>query len=344
MSLNLKKAAKKGNLATIIVTIVLLIVSGYHIYKLLDTLDYGKSAERLYKEGKIYDSSKSYREDQAVAILVTDVMEGAEDNATYWDEYIIEHDGVYSFLYAYQDDSIIHNLMERQGTLQEDPEYLRVVVAKWDDEAKESIQNLNEELEADVLLDSSYSLTLNEDYFAFRVEERNRYVFMGGASFLAAMVSLLLMIFNLRKSKKSYRNLLSEYPELEDGEDVILSNGYYDDKLKIAVYKNHVISLANRMMAVDLREIKSYNTYIQNSYYYGIRTGQNFFINFIMKSNKSMKLPMKRYRKETEGRLNEVYAVISRRLSNLYEFDSGGDRNVPQNQAPFSGYKPTQEG
>lgn len=343
MKLNLKKQQNKGLIGGFILSLIFLGIGVLFIFLYFSVAHGLKSAEQLYKEGKIYGSENFKVNDDPYAIKVTDLFWFYE--AEEYDDYnhfIVEHDNGYVYMYAPYNDPTIQDIYERSesGELADDPAYLKVRSYYWEDpEDIDFIDELNDGISDPAVLISNVSY-VNYDPYDFTDSDSDRYFFLViGGIFAAVGIAILIGAFvGVSKGQKAYRDLIREYPEIENNDQLILTNGYYDDRLRVAVYRNHVISVFRKLMIVDLREIKSYNTFIQNSYYSGIRTGQFYFINAILKTNKSVKLPVKTYKKETEGRLEDIYTRISASLQAIYN----NATDVPQNQSPFTGYKTPQ--
>ncbi len=340
MKLNLKKASSRGRISSIVLFIIFLglgIFFGYlnHLAKQTE-----KSAKQLYEEGAIYGAPGINRFEEPLAIRIYSIDIAFEEEEGDGDDlYIVEHDHGYAYMYTDENDLVFNNEISE---LESGPVTLLVGAYEWSEEDKVIIDEINADYAAsgtpDIVVNRDTYLYYNANQFSADSSDRDFFTFAMCLFPAIGLVFLIVMIVGIVKNKNTYKKLIQQYPELENDHDIIPNAGYYDDKIRVAVYKNHVISVSNKFMAVDLREIKSYNTFIQNSYYSGIRTGQFYFINFIMKTNKSVKLPVRKYRNETEGRLDDVYSLISRTLNTIYNAAS----SAVQNPSSFNGYKPAQ--
>ena len=62
--------------------------------------------------------------------------------------------------------------------------------------------------------------------------------------------------FNVSRRKKAYRELYAQFPELEGNLDLLVSSGQYaDSKRGLYVYKDHLISLAQRNTIVPAKDV-----------------------------------------------------------------------------------------
>lgn len=110
------------------------------------------------------------------------------------------------------------------------------------------------------------------------------YYIIGAAIFSGMGVFTAITAFILRKkSIASYNELYQTYPELQGNLEGIADQAdYYDQDLKVILYKNHLITYFKGTQTVDLREVEQIYL-IENSYHrYGF-TNKVYQICYIRK-------------------------------------------------------------
>ena len=315
MNINLNKYKNKGFLGALITSAIFLGIALFTFYYFY----LNKTPIVLQLTGAKYDGKTSYAKDKLITAKITDIIDlDHQDEDSLDDYYVVKYtNGSASLFLAFNYDTAFSELAAYSKDLEKHP---KSVVANQfefqEDQKPELTDAINQ-----ILIEKGYSdITINPDFYLgsyIRPKLINSDTVLSIIFLALGLGFLIYSFYILGKNRVALKDLYANYPELLDSNDALERYGYYEDKLRVLVYKNHLISLAKRIMVVDLRQIRSYNTYIHSTTYYGIPTGSTYFINCLLFNNQSVKLPLRKAGKETEGRIANVYDQMQIRFENM---------------------------
>ena len=145
------------------------------------------------------------------------------------------------------------------------------------------------------------------------------YYIIGAAIFSGMGVFTAITAFILRKkSIASYNELYHTYPELQGNLEGIADQAdYYDQDLKVILYKNHLITYFKGTQTVDLREVEQIYL-IENSYNrYGF-TSKVYQLCYIRKdSTKKHNMPILTTRTAQE-QLEEFWELLMEKFPDIH--------------------------
>jgi len=194
---------------------------------------------------------------------------GTIDNGhvIYLVQYDTKNDGKYAGIEAKKDDAAIKEILEKadKGELQKKPYTLKgsqlaPLQSSSNNSRNERIVNYSEFIRS--VLDPSSVVALNMTknyYFSLTEYQKDGFVFLGSSLLIIAVaISTLVASFFLRKRTiASYEELYQAYPELQgDISHVADQASYYNQELKVILYKNHLITYFKGTQAVDLRDVQ----------------------------------------------------------------------------------------
>ena len=184
-----------------------------------------------------------------------------------WSNTILKNDGKYAGIEAKKDDAAIKEILEKadKGELQKKPYTLKgsqlaPLQSSSTNSRNERIVNYSEFIRS--VLDPSSVVALNMTknyYFSLTEYQKDGFVFLGSSLLIIAVaISTLVASFFLRKRTiASYEELYQAYPELQgDISHVADQASYYNQELKVILYKNHLITYFKGTQAVDLRDVQ----------------------------------------------------------------------------------------
>lgn len=306
MQINFTKYKYKGAITTFIIGIISVLLSLINLYY----ISILSSPKSNYNYGKIYLNPEDNTFPTMVAVQVYDIIDldyTVQENSKEYHYYIIKHDYGYSFLETKAEDKEILKTLHSNKDLSLNPKLYNVEVVYAPNQLfLDTVEEINSHFAMEGLHiqvnDNNYISLANAQEVYFKNFMLICICFIIGFGFITHA------LFIIKNNKKVLSILSGHYPELmEEPETSIMRYGFYDSKLKLLLYKNHLISFMKYIQTVNLYEVRSYNTFIKNLYYAFIPIKKNFFINFILLNQKNKKLPVGSVGKETDTRLAIFY-------------------------------------
>lgn len=145
------------------------------------------------------------------------------------------------------------------------------------------------------------------------------YYIIGAAIFSGMGVFTAITAFILRKkSIASYNELYQTYPELQGNLEGIADQAdYYDQDLKVILYKNHLITYFKGTQTVDLREVEQIYL-IENSYHrYGF-TNKVYQMCYIRKDSTKKYNMTIRTTRTVQEQLEEFWVLLMEEFPDIH--------------------------
>lgn len=249
-------------------------------------------------------------------------------SVVYLVQYSQEGEGKYAVVEAKENDAEIKKLIDQATaeTLAENPgtlsgTQLQPLNTKVNTSRNNRIVDLTGFLRSILEPSSTVYQNMNTNvYLSLTEHSRDGWTYVIGAVVFGGIgVFTLVGAFILRKkSIASYEELYQSYPELQGNLDSIAEESdYYDQDLKVILYKNHLITYFKGTQAVDLREIQQIYLIEQRYHRYGV-TNKVYQLCCINKnSGKKQNLIIKTTRTVQE-QLEEFWNIISEKFPDIF--------------------------
>ncbi|MDO5095982.1 MAG: hypothetical protein Q4D65_05415 [Peptostreptococcaceae bacterium] len=259
------------------------------------------SKDFYLKDGRVYGETNAPVSVVNIEGLVASMGESADGKSEF---FLVETNGRVVLFEAEKNNKDVARMIENPESLKEQP--IQIVVKQVNDDVDEAL-NLSE-LDPQIV----GSLERNAYISSYENQKSRQTMLMLVLAFLILPAFMLVLaITRIGKTKKSYDKLYSLYPELEKNPDLLATQSeYYDDLLKLAIYKNHLIVFSYGFDAVDIRELKRIE-YILNTISYGAVSGKHF--SFKMTKNDGSKEILKfKFKKANnlEERMGKLSAML----------------------------------
>lgn len=198
-------------------------------------------------------------------------------NVIYLVQYSQEGDGKYAVIEAKENDVEVKKLIDQATaeTLADNPgtllgTQLQPLTTNVNTSRNNRIVDLSGLLKSVLEPTSTVYQNMNTNvYLSLTEHSRDGWYYIIGAAIFGGMgVFTAITAFILRKkSIASYNELYQTYPELQGNLEGIADQAdYYDQDLKVILYKNHLITYFKGTQTVDLREVDQIYL-IENSYH-----------------------------------------------------------------------------
>jgi hypothetical protein len=278
--------------------------------------------------------AKAEKSGDPVTMQVYDITRepvGTVDNGhvLYIVQYDNQNDGKFAGIEAKKDDATIKEIIDKakNGELQTDPYQLKgTQLAPLAKDSKNTSRNGRLVGYSDYihsLLDptSVVSLNMTTSYYLSLTEYNKDSLFLliGSAALAGLSIIMAVASFSIRKRTiASYQELHQNYPELQ-GDLSRLSDGasYYNQDLKVILYKNHLIIYFKGTQTIDLREVQQLYLHITRVRQSGIARSI-FQLCYIRKDKpkKQHRLAIKN-KKNAEEQLYTLFAQVSERFPDV---------------------------
>ena len=256
---------------------------------------------------------------------------GTVDNGhvLYIVQYDNQNDGKFAGIEAKKDDATIKEVIDKakNGELQTHPYQLKgTQLAPLAKDSKNTSRNGRLVGYSDYihsLLDptSVVSLNMTTSYYLSLTEYNKDSLFLliGSAALAGLSIIMVVASFSVRKRTiASYQELHQNYPELQ-GDLSRLSDeaSYYNQDLKVILYKNHLITYFRGTQTIDLREVQQLYLHVTRVRQSGIARSI-FQLCYIRKDKpkKQHRLAIKN-KKNAEEQLYTLFAQVSERFPDV---------------------------
>lgn len=249
-------------------------------------------------------------------------------SVVYLVQYSQEGEGKYAVVEAKENDAEIKKLIDQATaeTLAENPgtlsgTQLQPLNTKANTSRNNRIVDLTGFLRSILEPSSTVYQNMNTNvYLSLTEHSRDGWTYVIGAVVFGGMgVFTLVGAFILRKkSIASYEELYQSYPELQGNLDSISEESdYYDQDLKVILYKNHLITYFKGTQAVDLREIQQIYLIEQRYHRYGV-TNKVYQLCCINKNSGKKQNFIIKTTKTVQEQLEEFWNIISEKFPDIF--------------------------
>ena len=257
--------------------------------------------------------------------IIGDVDGGS---VVYLVQYSQEGDGKYEVIEAKENDAEVKKLIEQATaeTLADNPgtllgTQLQPLSTNVNTSRNNRIVDLSGFLKSVLEPTSTVYQNMNTNvYLSLTEHSRDGWYYIIGAAIFGGMgVFTAITAFILRKkSIASYNELYQTYPELQGNLEGIADQAdYYDQDLKVILYKNHLITYFKGTQTVDLREVDQIYL-IENSYHrYGF-TNKVYQLCYIRKDSPKKHNMTIRTTRTVQEQLEEFWELLMEKFPDIH--------------------------
>ena len=316
-----KEKRNKGFVSGLVLSVILLAVGGlmgflWNLHQNPTTAFASNSESGKQVKMTVYDI---YPE------IIGDVDGGS---VVYLVQYSQEGDGKYAVIEAKENDAEVKKLIEQAtaetladnpGTLLGTP--LQPLSTNVNTSRNNRIVDLSGFLKSVLEPASTVYQNMNTNvYLSLTEHSRDGWYYIIGAAIFSGMgVFTAITAFILRKkSIASYNELYQTYPELQGNLVGIADQvDYYDQDLKVILYKNHLITYFKGTQTVDLREVEQIYL-IENSYHrYGF-TNKVYQLCYIRKDSPKKQYMTIRTTRTVQEQLEEFWELLMEKFPDIH--------------------------
>ena len=249
-------------------------------------------------------------------------------NVIYLVQYSQEGDGKYAVIEAKENDVEVKKLIDQATaeTLADNPgtllgTQLQPLTTNVNTSRNNRIVDLSGFLKSVLEPTSTVYQNMNTNvYLSLTEHSRDGWYYIIGAAIFSGMgVFTAITAFILRKkSIASYNELYQTYPELQGNLEGIADQAdYYDQDLKVILYKNHLITYFKGTQTVDLREVDQIYL-IENSYHrYGF-TNKVYQLCYIRKDSPKKHKMTIRTTRTVQEQLEEFWELLMEKFPDIH--------------------------
>ena len=249
-------------------------------------------------------------------------------NVIYLVQYSQEGDGKYAVIEAKENDVEVKKLIDQATaeTLADNPgtllgTQLQPLTTNVNTSRNNRIVDLSGFLKSVLEPTSTVYQNMNTNvYLSLTEHSRDGWYYIIGAAIFGGMgVFTAITAFILRKkSIASYNELFQTYPELQGNLEGIADQAdYYDQDLKVILYKNHLITYFKGTQTVDLREVDQIYL-IENSYHrYGF-TNKVYQLCYIRKDSPKKHNMTIRTTRTVQEQLEEFWELLMAKFPDIH--------------------------
>lgn len=316
-----KEKRNKGFVSGLVLSVILLAVGGlmgflWNLHQNPTTAFASNSESGKQVKMTVYDI---YPE------IIGDVDGGS---VVYLVQYSQEGDGKYAVIEAKENDAEVKKLIEQATakTLADNPgtllgTQLQPLSTNVNTSRNNRIVDLSGFLKSVLEPTSTVYQNMNTNvYLSLTEHSRDGWYYIIGAAIFGGMgVFTAITAFILRKkSIASYNELYQTYPELQGNlEDIANQADYYDQDLKVILYKNHLITYFKGTQTVDLREVDQIYL-IENSYHrYGF-TNKVYQLCYIRKDSPKKHKMTIRTTRTVQEQLEEFWELLMEKFPDIH--------------------------
>lgn len=316
-----KEKRNKGFVSGLVLSVILLAVGGlmgflWNLHQNPTTAFASNSESGKQVKMTVYDI---YPE------IIGDVDGGS---VVYLVQYSQEGDGKYAVIEAKENDAEVKKLIEQATaeTLADNPgtllgTQLQPLSTNVNTSRNNRIVDLSGFLKSILEPTSTVYQNMNTNvYLSLTEHSRDGWYYIIGAAIFSSMgVFTAITAFILRKkSIASYNELYQTYPELQGNLEGIADQAdYYDQDLKVILYKNHLITYFKGTQTVDLREVDQIYL-IENSYHrYGF-TNKVYQLCYIRKDSPKKHNMTIRTTRTVQEQLEEFWELLMEKFPDIH--------------------------
>ena len=316
-----KEKRNKGFVSGLVLSVILLAVGGlmgflWNLHQNPTTAFASNSESGKQVKMTVYDINPE---------IIGDVDGGS---VVYLVQYSQEGDGKYAVIEAKENDAEVKKLIEQATaeTLADNPgtllgTQLQPLSTNVNTSRNNRIVDLSGFLKSVLEPTSTVYQNMNTNvYLSLTEHSRDGWYYIIGAAIFGGMgVFTAITAFILRKkSIASYNELYQTYPELQGNLEGIADQAdYYDQDLKVILYKNHLITYFKGTQTVDLREVDQIYL-IENSYHrYGF-TNKVYQLCYIRKDSPKKHNMTIRTTRTVQEQLEEFWELLMEKFPDIH--------------------------
>ena len=316
-----KEKRNKGFVSGLVLSVILLAVGGlmgflWNLHQNPTTAFASNSESGKQVKMTVYDI---YPE------IIGDVDGGS---VVYLVQYSQEGDGKYAVIEAKENDAEVKKLIEQATaeTLADNPgtllgTQLQPLSTNVNTSRNNRIVDLSGFLKSVLEPTSTVYQNMNTNvYLSLTEHSRDGWYYIIGAAIFGGMgVFTAITAFILRKkSIASYNELYQTYPELQGNLEGIADQAdYYDQDLKVILYKNHLITYFKGTQTVDLREVDQIYL-IENSYHRFGFTNKVYQLCYIRKDSPKKHKMTIRTTRTVQEQLEEFWELLMEKFPDIH--------------------------
>ena len=316
-----KEKRNKGFVSGLVLSLVFFIVAGvmgFMWYLHQHPMNSFGEDTRSGKEAKmtIYDM---YPE------VVGDVDGGS---VIYLVQYSKEGDGQFAVVEAKEDDEAIKKIIDqaKAGTLEENPGTLiGTQLQPLGTNVNKSRNNRIVDLSAfiDSILDHNSTVYLNMNtsiYLSLTEHSRDGWYYIIGAAIFGGigLVTLVSAFLLRKKSIAAFEELYQAYPELQGNvENLTGLAEFYDESLKVILYKNHLITYFKGTQAINLNNVQQLYL-VSTTYQRNLIRNKIYQLCYIVKDSKKKHYLTIKTTKTVQEQLDELWDLIIEKFPDIH--------------------------
>ena len=249
-------------------------------------------------------------------------------SVVYLVQYSQEGEGKYAVVEAKENDAEVKKLIEQATaeTLADNPgtllgTQLQPLSTNMNTSRNNRIIDLSGFI--DSILDHNSTVYLNMNtsiYLSLTEHSRDGwYYIIGAAIFGGVGVFTLVTAFLLRrKSIASYEELYQTYPELQGNlEGIAAQADFYDQDLKVILYKNHLITYFKGTQAINLNNVQQLYL-VSTTYQRNLIRNKIYQLCYIVKDDKKKHYLTIKTTKTVQEQLDELWDLIMEKFPDIH--------------------------
>lgn len=235
--------------------------------------------------------------------------------------WLVSYDKGYVGLEAKEDDKDVAKLLNAGDSLKDQPKRITVKYYNTRTGSKSRIKNYSGAMTG--VLRTSPNIS---KYFSFYTyvslqdvkSDRTSLPVVCGILGLVGVILIAAAFVTRHKVNQAYDELYAAYPELNGNLDLLLSDAlYYDDNLKIAIYKNHLVSYFRGFCVVDLQQVVQLYHRIVKTKRYFITVNRQSFLVAVKDDKKKVNMFIRNRGKKTDEELQPFFAAVQEHFPNI---------------------------
>ena len=243
-------------------------------------------------------------------------------------QYSKEGDGQFAVVEAKETDESIKKLIEqaKAGTLEENPvtligTQLQPLSTNVNKSRNNRIVDLSGFIDSILDHNSTVYLNMNTSIYLSLTEHSREglYYIIAIAIFGGVGVFTLVTAFLLRrKSIASYEELYQTYPELQGNlEGIAEQADFYDQDLKVILYKNHLITYFKGTQAINLNNVQQLYL-VSTTYQRNLIRNKIYQLCYIVKDDKKKHYLTIKTTKTVQEQLDELWDLIMEKFPDIH--------------------------
>ena len=243
-------------------------------------------------------------------------------------QYSKEGDGQFAVVEAKEDDEAIKKIIDqaKAGTLEENPGTLiGTQLQPLGTNVNKSRNNRIVDLSAfiDSILDHNSTVYLNMNtsiYLSLTEHSRDGWYYIIGAAIFGGigLVTLVSAFLLRKKSIAAFEELYQAYPELQGNvENLTGLAEFYDESLKVILYKNHLITYFKGTQAINLNNVQQLYL-VSTTYQRNLIRNKIYQLCYIIKDSKKKHYLTIKTTKTVQEQLDELWDLIIEKFPDIH--------------------------